>query len=91
MQAGIRTIMLTGDNEVTARAIQKEVGVDEVIAGVLPAQKEEKVAQFKEGGHTVAMVGDGINDAPALAACRCRYRDRRGNGCGDRERGCWCL
>ena len=57
----------TGDNEVTARAIQKEVGVDEVIAGVLPAQKEEKVAQFKEGGHTVAMVGDGINDAPALA------------------------
>ena len=66
-EAGIRTIMLTGDNEVTARAIQKEVGVDEVIAGVLPAQKEEKVAQFKEGGHTVAMVGDGINDAPALA------------------------
>ena len=67
VRAGIRTIMLTGDNEVTARAIQKEVGVDEVIAGVLPAQKEEKVAQFKEGGHTVAMVGDGINDAPALA------------------------
>lgn len=59
--------MLTGDNEVTARAIQKEVGTDEVIAGVLPAQKEEKVAMLKESGHKVAMVGDGINDAPALA------------------------
>ncbi len=66
-ETGICTIMLTGDNEVTARAIQKEVGADEVIAGVLPAQKEEKVAMLKEGGHKVAMVGDGINDAPALA------------------------
>ncbi len=66
-EAGIRTIMLTGDNEVTARAIQREVGVDEVIAGVLPAQKEEKVDLLRKDGHKVAMVGDGINDAPALA------------------------
>lgn len=66
-ESGVHTIMLTGDNEVTARAIQKEVGVDEVIAGVLPAQKEEKVEKLRKAGHKVAMVGDGINDAPALA------------------------
>lgn len=65
--AGIRTIMLTGDNAVTAQAIQKQVGVDEVIAGVLPAKKEETIEELKKRGHTVAMVGDGINDAPALA------------------------
>lgn len=65
---GIRVIMLTGDNEITANAIKEQVGVDEVIAGVLPAQKEEKIAALKNQGHKVAMVGDGINDAPALVS-----------------------
>lgn len=64
---GIHTVMLTGDNERTAKAVAKQVGVDEVIAGVLPEGKEEAVRRFKEKGK-VAMVGDGINDAPALAS-----------------------
>lgn len=67
-QYGIRVMMLTGDNRVTAEAIQQEVGVDEVIAGVLPTGKEEKIREFRSQNHKVAMVGDGINDAPALAA-----------------------
>lgn len=65
---GIHVIMLTGDNEVTACAIKKQVGIDEVIAGVLPTQKEEKISALKKAGHKVAMIGDGINDAPALAS-----------------------
>ena len=64
---GVRTVMLTGDAERTARAVAAEVGVDEVVAGVLPDQKEEKVRALQEDGSKVAMVGDGINDAPALA------------------------
>ncbi|WP_278807056.1 MULTISPECIES: heavy metal translocating P-type ATPase [Gordonibacter] len=63
---GIRTVMLTGDNERTAAAIQREVGADEVIAGVLPEGKEREIRRLAQGGR-VAMVGDGINDAPALA------------------------
>lgn len=59
--------MLTGDNEQTAKAIAEEVGVDEVIADVLPAEKESVVRRFQDQGKFVAMVGDGINDAPALA------------------------
>ena len=62
---GIRVVMLTGDNEKTAAAIGKLAGVDEVIAGVLPAGKEEVIRSLQKSG-TVAMVGDGINDAPAL-------------------------
>ena len=65
---GIHVIMLTGDNEVTAQAIKDQVGIDEVIAGVLPTQKEEKISALKNSGHKVAMIGDGINDAPALAS-----------------------
>ena len=65
---GIHVIMLTGDNEVTAQAIKEQVGIDEVIAGVLPTQKEEKISALKQAGHKVAMIGDGINDAPALAS-----------------------
>ena len=64
-QMGIRVVMLTGDNERTARAIGRQAGVDEVVAGVLPDGKESVIRQLKEYGK-VAMVGDGINDAPAL-------------------------
>ena len=61
----IRTVMLTGDNERTAKAIAKEVGIDRVIAGVLPEDKAHHITQLQEQKHNVAMVGDGINDAPA--------------------------
>lgn len=64
---GIQTIMLTGDQPKAAQVIANQVGVDEVVAGVLPDQKEEKIAQLQSRGRKVAMVGDGINDAPALA------------------------
>lgn len=63
---GVKTVMLTGDNERTARAVARQVGVDEVFAGVLPQDKEEKVRALQSGGETVAMAGDGVNDAPAL-------------------------
>ncbi len=66
-QAGIHTIMLTGDQERTARAVARQIGVDEVVAQVLPDQKAEVVVSLQQDGHIVAMVGDGINDAPALA------------------------
>ena len=62
---GIHVVMLTGDNERTAKAIGEQAGVDEVIAGVLPEGKEQVIRKLKEKGK-VAMVGDGINDAPAL-------------------------
>ena len=62
---GIKVVMLTGDNEQTARAIGKQAGVDEVIAGVLPDGKEQVISSLKQQGKTI-MVGDGINDAPAL-------------------------
>jgi len=65
---GIRVVMLTGDNEKTANAIGAQAGVDEVVAGVLPDGKERVIRRLKESGASVAMVGDGINDAPALTA-----------------------
>ena len=64
---GAKTLLLTGDARLTAEAVARQVGVDEVVAGVLPDQKELRVRELQRAGHKVAMVGDGINDAPALA------------------------
>ena len=65
---GVRVIMLTGDNRRTAEAVRQKLGISEVVAEVLPQDKETKVSELKAQGHKVAMIGDGINDAPALAA-----------------------
>jgi Cu+-exporting ATPase len=65
--AGVRIRILTGDNRGTAEAVAKRLGVDDVQAGVLPEQKAEAIRQLQAQGHKVAMAGDGINDAPALA------------------------
>ena len=66
--AGLRIVLLSGDNRVTAEAVGKKLGIDRVIADVLPAQKAEVVRDLQAEGRVVAMAGDGINDAPALAA-----------------------
>ncbi|MDH1471046.1 heavy metal translocating P-type ATPase [Shewanella sp. GD03713] len=63
---GIRVVLLTGDNLQTAQAVAAQVGIEEVIAGVLPEQKQQHIKALQQQGHVVAMVGDGINDAPAL-------------------------
>ena len=65
---GIRVIMLTGDNKATADEVAKRLGIDDVMAGVLPEQKAQKIKSLRAEGRVVAMAGDGINDAPALAA-----------------------
>ncbi len=64
---GLRIIMLTGDNRRTAQAVARRLGIDEVVADVLPEDKDKAVARLKREGRTVAMAGDGVNDAPALA------------------------
>lgn len=65
---GVKVIMLTGDNRRTAEAVREKLGISEVVAEVLPQDKEKMVSELKRQGHRVAMIGDGINDAPALAA-----------------------
>ena len=64
---GIRLVMLTGDSKTTANAVAQQLGIEEVIAEVLPDQKAESIKQLQATGRIVAMAGDGINDAPALA------------------------
>jgi Cu+-exporting ATPase len=65
--AGLRLVIITGDSETTARAVAERLGIDEVFAGVLPAEKAAKIRELQAAGQVVAMAGDGINDAPALA------------------------
>src|SRR5262249_21197759 len=66
-QAGLRILMLTGDSAATAASVAQQLGIDEVQAEVLPAQKIEAVKRLQASGRLVAMAGDGVNDAPALA------------------------
>jgi Cu+-exporting ATPase len=66
-EKGLRIVMLTGDNRATAQAVARRLGIDEVIAEVLPEHKSEFVAGLQSEGRVVAMAGDGVNDAPALA------------------------
>ncbi len=67
---GLRIVMLTGDNATTARAVATQLGIDEVVAGALPSDKHALVTKLRAEGHVVAMAGDGVNDAPALAAAQ---------------------
>ena len=66
-RVGMRIVMLTGDNRITGQAVATRLGIDEIVAGVLPHEKAQEIKRLQSGGHKVAMAGDGINDAPALA------------------------
>ncbi len=78
-ELGITTVMVTGDRQATADAVAREVGIDRVVAGVLPGEKVDIVRELQAEGKRVAVVGDGVNDAPALAAVRPRDRHRDGH------------
>ncbi len=78
-EMGIRVVMLSGDNEMTARAIARQAGIEEYLAEVLPQDKARLVGSFMAGGQTVGMVGDGINDAPALAAADVSFAMKSGS------------
>ena len=66
-ELGVNTVMLSGDSRTTAERVARQLGIDQVIAEVLPGDKARKVSELQNTGHEVAMVGDGVNDAPALA------------------------
>ena len=82
---GIRIVMLTGDSRTTANAVAARLNIDEVVAEVLPNQKAEIVKRYQSQGHKVAMAGDGINDAPALAQADVGIAHGDRNRCCDRE------
>ncbi len=83
---GVRVVMLTGDNKTTAQAVARKLGIDEVEAEILPEDKGKVVARLRKEGRIVAMAGDGINDAPALAAADVGVAMGDRHGCGDRKR-----
>jgi len=77
-QLGAEVILLTGDQEKTAQAVARQIGIDRVFSGVMPGQKSEKIAELQREGRTVGMVGDGVNDAPALARADVGFALRSG-------------
>jgi Cu+-exporting ATPase len=83
---GIRIVMLTGDNRTTAEAVAAKLGITDIEAEIPPERKHATVQCLRGEGRKVAMAGDGINDAPALAAARCRHRHGDGHRGGDAER-----
>ena len=86
-EEGVRVVMATGDSRTTAAAVARKLGLDAFEAEVLPASKVDVVKRLQAEGRVVAMAGDGINDAPALAQAQVGYRDGHWDGRGDRERG----